>query len=846
MLHDLRFGLRLLRKAPGFTAAALLLLALGIGVNSAMFTVVHGLIFSPRGFADPERIVQLYTQDRKDPGRYRPFTHAVWRELTDRRDLFAGVLAFNHALVGVQEGTETRRAFGSMVSANYFDTLGVPLARGRPFSAEEERPGAAVPVVIVSHEHWRKTGFATDMLGRSLRINERMYTVVGIAREGFSGTTAVFGPEFYFPLGVYELLENLVVGEERRGLDREDASVLFLVARLAPGVAPGSAGAALDALGRALEARHPVAFKDQTVALGPLPRLGTSSSPRSEGPVMVFGSVLLALAGSVLLIVCLNLSGLLRARAEGRRKEFAVRQALGAGRRQLVRQMCLEGVLLASVGGGLGWLGARWAVGALAAEVEGRLPLTLFALSPGSEAVIAATAALVIGATLAFSVGPALRVARADVLADLKLAADVGAAGRRTPWWRPRQPRVAAQVALSLALLVVAGLFLRMVIGRTGIDHGFRADATVVAEVDASLGGVDETRGLESFRRAEERLRALPGVEAVSVAAIVPYGFVHVGKGVRRDGPAPAPGSKPATAAEGRAFPGTWNAVGAEYFAAMGIRVKEGRAFTALEATQRGAPPVVILDERLARRLWPDGGAIGQFVRFDGGLTDGEEVGRARQVVGVVGGTQTAYFDEGEEGAVYVPFAQGYFANAFFHVRPAAATPMAAAALVPVVRETLREAAAGVPVFKVRTFRDHADASMEVWVMRLGSVLLSVFAGFALFVAAVGLYSVKAYQVTRRTREIGVRLALGATPAAVRRLVLAEGMATAGFGVAVGLALGVVINRLLASVLEGVGAFDPVVLAGAAALLLAAAAVASWVPARRATRVNPLVALRAE
>jgi predicted permease len=846
MLHDLRFGLRLLRKAPGFTAAALALLALGIGLNSAMFTFVHALVFSPRAFADPERIVQLYTQDRKDPGRYRPFSYPVWRELDNRRDLFSGVLAFNLTLVGVQSGTETRRAFGSMVSSNYFETLGVPLARGRPFSLEEERPGAAEPVVIVSHAHWRKTGFSPDLLGGRLRINERDYTIVGITREGFSGTTALFGPEFYFPLGVYELLENFVVGEERRGLDRADAYGLYVVARLAPGVAAGSAGAALDAVGRSLEERHPIGFKDQTVALGPLPRLGTSSSPRSEGPVKVFGLVLLALAGSVLLIVCLNLSGLLLARGEARRKEFAVRRALGAGRRQLVRQMCLEGVLLAAGGGALGWLGARTAIDLLAAEVEARLPLTLFAMSAGSEAVIGATAALVVGATLAFSLGPALKFARSDVLTDLKLQGDTGAAGRRTAWWRPRQPRVVTQVALSLALLVVAGLFLRMTAGRTTADHGFRADNTVVAEVDASLGAVDDERGLELFRLTEERLGTLPGVQAAAVAAIVPYGFVHVGKGVRRDGPAPEPGSTPATAAEGRAYSGTWNAVGGAYFETMGIRVREGRAFTALEAGQRGAPPVAILDEALARRLWPEGGAVGQFVRFGDRQADEKGEARAMQVVGIVGGTRTEYFDDGEGGAVYVPFAQGYFANAHFHVRPRSDTPEAAAALVPAVRETLRTAATGVPVFKVRTFRQHAEGSMEVWVMRLGSALLGVFAAFALFVAAVGLYSVKSYQVTRRTREIGVRLALGATPGEVRRLVLGEGMATAGFGVAVGLALGVVINRLLAAVLEDIGVFDPAILGGAAAVLLVAAALASWFPARRATRVNPLEALRTE
>ncbi|HQY07061.1 MAG TPA: ABC transporter permease, partial [Lacunisphaera sp.] len=313
LLQDLKFSLRLLAKSPGFTAAAVGLLALGIGLNTGMFTFIYTLAFSPRPFADPARIVQLYTQDRQQPDQYRIFSYPLWRELTGRRDLFTGVLAFNHTIVGHQAGAETRRAFASIISGNYFDTLGVQLARGRTFTAAEEQPGAARSVVIVSHTHWRRTGFDPGLLGRTLRINEQLYTVVGIAPEGFSGTTALAGPEFYFPLGVFESLENYRFGEERRTLDRADAYNLFVVARLAPGVELGSARAALDALGASLERAYPVEFKQQTVTAGPLPRLGTSSSPRAEGVVTAFCAVLMALAGSVLLIVCLNLAGLLLA-----------------------------------------------------------------------------------------------------------------------------------------------------------------------------------------------------------------------------------------------------------------------------------------------------------------------------------------------------------------------------------------------------------------------------------------------------------------------------------------------------------------------------------------------------
>lgn len=841
--QDLRFSLRLLAKAPGFTAAAVGVLALGIGLNTGMFTVIYGLAFNPRPFADPGRIVQVYTQDKKQPDRYRLFSYPLWRELNARRDLFDRVLGFNHTLVGVQEGAATRRAFASVITANYFDTLGIPLARGRAFTAAEERPGAAEPVVIVSHAHWRKTGFDPGLLGRTLRINGRPYTVVGIAPEGFSGTTAFVGPEFYFPLGTFELLENFLIGEEHRSLDQPDAYQLFVVARLAPGIEPGSAKAALATLGANLERAFPVEFKDQAVTVGPLPRLGTSSSPRSEAALTAFCAVLMALAGAVLLIVCLNLAGLLLARGQARRKEFAIRLALGGSRAQLIRQLCLEGLMLSLVGGALGLLAADAVLGLITASLEARLPITLFLAPTGASVVVAATAVICLGATLAFSLGPALRLSRADVLTDLKQQTGEDATGPRRAWWWPRHPLVVTQIALSLALLIVAGLFLRLTFNAVTTDHGFRADNTVVAEVDANLGGLDEARSLDLFRATQERLAALPGVQSAAIGAIVPYGFIGISREVRRDGPKPAPDAKPAAAAEGRAYTGRWNSVGADYFTVMGLALKDGRAFTGAEATAPGAPRVAIIDEILARQLWPEGGAVGRFIRFSG--QEDEKTG-AMQVIGVVAFSTVDFFEELPTGAVYVPFAQGYSGNAHFHVRPAANTPAAALTLVSQVRAVLRETLVNVPVFKVTTFKQHAETSVDLWAAGLGSVLLMVFSAFAMVVAVVGIYSVKAYQVSRRTREIGIRMALGAVPGAIQALILREGLATAALGIGTGLLLGLGVNRFLSSVMHGVQPFDPLVLLAAAGAFLLSAALASWIPARKATRVNPLVALRSE
>ncbi len=843
MLHDLKFALRLLLKSPAFAGAAILVLTLGIGVNTGMFTVIHALAFSPRPFADPGRIVQVYTQDRKEPSSFRPFSQPIWRELNGRSDLFTGALAYDNTVVGVRQGEETRRTLAAIVSANYFEVLGVPLARGRGFAPAEETPGSTPQVVIVSHAYWRRSGFDPDLLGRTLRINERTYTIIGIAPEGFSGTTMLFGPELFFPLGDHAALQNFVLGEERRSLERADTYTLLVVARLAPGVDPAQARSALDALGANLERAFPVEFKDQTVTVAALPRLGSSSSPRSETPVMIFCGVLMSLAGAVLLIVCLNLASLLLARGQARRKEFAIRLALGGSRARLIRQLCLEGLLLAVVGGTLGvWL-SRMVLDVIFASMEARLPITLFVGTGGAGAIIAATAAICIGATLAFSLGPALRLSRGDVLTDLKLQTDSDPGATRPVWWRPRHPLVVMQIALSLTLLIVAGLFLRLAFGTLGVDHGFRADHTVVAEVDSSLGGLDEPRSLEAFREVRARLGALPGVSGAAFAAIVPYGFVSSTPEVRRNGPDLPPDARPSTAAEGLDFSARWNAISADYFAVMGLRLIQGRDFSAAETEAPGAPRVVIIDEILARQLWPEGDALGQSVRFTG-RRDGT-LGPL-QVVGIVASSRVDFFDENPPGAIYVPFAQGFSNNAFFHIRPAQDTAAAAIALTPQVRRLVQETAPGLPLFKVRTFKQHAEDSIELWAMNLGSTLLSVFSLFAMFVAVAGIYSVKAYQVSRRTREIGIRMALGALPSAVQGLILREGVVTALAGIGIGLLFGAGVNRLLSSVMYGLKPFDPAVLAAAAALFLAAATVAAWLPARRATKVNPLEALRTE
>ncbi|MGD9905648.1 MAG: ADOP family duplicated permease [Vicinamibacterales bacterium] len=832
---DIRYALRQLASSPGFTAAAVTVLALGIGLNAGMFSVVYAIGFAGRAFADPDRVVQLYSSRTTEPDSYRAFSYAAYEQLAGT-EAFAGVLAHVPALVGVTEGQESRRTFGVIVSRNYFDVLGVPLAAGRGFTADESRPGEDVPVVVATWAFWQRHAFDPALVGSTVRVNERPFTVVGITPRGFTGTMSVFGPELFFPLGVFHSVANVFDGGIAPRLDRPGVFQLFLVGRLAPDVSIEAATTRLQSAAAALAATMPVDYRDARLTLAPLPRFGTSTSPSDEGAVALLGALMLGLTAAVLLTVCLNLAAMLLARGRVRRKELAVRLALGASRLRVVRQLLVEGLLLSAAGGAIGAGLAGSGVGALQGAFTALLPVSLSLDGLRSPVVGAATAGFCLLAAVGFALGPALHHSRADVLTDLKAQPGTDPSPRRR-WW-PRHPLVAAQVALSVALLVAAGLFVRM--ARTGmaVDLGFDADATVLAEVDPSLAGYDATRSLAVLGAVERRLATLPGVAAVGVAPVVPLGVIHLSRDVRRAGPDLPDGARPATPDQGRAFDAPFNAVNQGYFAAMGVRLLAGRTFTDVESYDAAAPPVAILDEALARRLWPAGGALGERIQFQ--TREGDRT--AYVVVGIVAPSHWTLFEAELPGAVFVPLARGPHSPAFLHVRGAAAMPPGADA----VRQAIREAAPGLPLFTARPFPDHVDGSIEFWALNRASALFASFGVVAMVVALVGLYGVMAHAVARRTREIGIRIAVGAEPGAVRRMILGESLATTLGGVVAGVLLGLAVGQLLASVFVDVAAFDVAVFTAAPLAFVVAATAAAWGPARRATAVSPTVALRAE
>jgi len=863
-LQDLRFSLRLLGRTPGFTAAAIAVLALGIGANTAIFSLVHELVWSPRPYAHPEQVAQLYTQDKKNPKKFRMFSYPTYRDIAAQNSAFSGILAHNLTLVGVGEGETSRRTFAAIVSANYFSVLGVPLVQGRTFLPDEEKPGTNPQVVIASHVFWRKTGFDPALVGKTIRVNERQFTVVGIAPENFTGTMMLFGPELYFPLGVFDLLSNDYDAAAKQSLSRRDAYNLFLVGRLKPGLTLAAADPALHTLAANLEKTYPVEQKDQTMLAHELPRLSTSNSPAEENDLNMLGLLLVGMAGIVLLIASLNLANMLLARGTARRKEIAIRLALGGGRARIVRQLLTEGFVLSLAGGVAGLLLAIWSADLLVNSLTALLPVTIFFRGAANPAIFGATLAFCTFATLFFALGPAIKLTRADVIGDLKEHAGEDTVRRRRRWL-PRNPLVVLQIALSLALLTAAGLFIRGALAAGSVETGFKATDTIVAEVDASLGGYDQTRSLELYRAVNDRLAALPGVQASSIGAVVPFGFVNISRPVQRAGIKLAPDAHPATAAEGLAFTARWNSIGADYFTTMGLPLLRGRVFNAAETDNTGAPAVAIIDDVLAKKLFPNGDALGQHIQWgdrtapraagggsDGNMGSSDDISRRAdetkpvEIVGIVPTTRWELFEKEPGGAIYVPFAQGFQSNAFFHVRTAPRAPGADRAMIEAIRREIRAAAPGVPLFNVKTFSQHLGGSMQLWVVRAGAAMFGVFGGLALILAVVGLYGVKAYSVSRRTREIGIRMALGAEPGAVQRMILREGATMTLTGIGLGLLLGLGVGQACAGLLYRVSALDPYAFTIAPLVLAAAALAACWLPARRATKISPMTALRTE
>src|ERR1700731_2585441 len=614
MIRDLKFAFRQLFKAPALTIAGVTVLALGIGVNTAVFTLVNTLFFAPPAYAKPHEMVQLFSQDKKDPKKFRGFSYPTYLDVREQNTVFSDVMGFNLAFVGLGQKGDTRRAFSAVVTSNYFSVLGVPLARGRAFLPEEETPGHDASVAIVSYRYWQKHDLDPGVLGSQLLINGRSFTIVGIAPKGFVGTMQILSPEVWLPMSVYDQVANDFASDNKTTINDRKGTDVRIMGRLKPGMTAAAAKPALEGLAANLEKAYPVEQKDQTFLIAPVSRNSVSNNPAAESGIEVIAPLLLGMAVVVLLVACLNLANMLLARGTARRKEIAIRLALGGSRWRIVRQLLTEGFALAMLGGVGGLILGLWSSDLLVASMRRLMPLDVVWLSGPNPAILAATFGFCLLGTLMFALGPALKISRSAVVMDLKEHAGEDVVRRR---WKflPRNPLVVVQIAFSLALITAAALFIRGADKAASLDTGLKPGASYLLGVDASLAGYEPKRAQELYRSLNERLAALPGVEHTSISATVPFGMIELDRNVQRAGVRPGPDATPATAAEGLAFKVSWDSVGADYFSTVGLPVIRGRAFTEAETTQPG-PKVAVIDEILAKKLWPNGDALGQRIQY--------------------------------------------------------------------------------------------------------------------------------------------------------------------------------------------------------------------------------------
>ena len=826
--QDCRFAFRLLRKSPGFAAAAVIVLALGIGATGAMFSVINAALLRPViGTGVDARLVGIYSGDRTRPDGFRPFSYPEYLELRDRNDAFAHLIAEGSLRTGLTQHGATRRVSTVLVSSNYFTALGVPMLAGRSFTADEEHPLAGAAVVVVSPGIAAGYGGVTSAVGVRLVLNGREFTIVGVAPEWFRGTMAVMTSQIWAPFGAARQLvpANQLGYVAPVSFDRSTPTLL-LAGVLNDGVSPAGAQARLAPLAGALAAAYPDTNAHQELVVRPRSRTARGAAPRSDAIALAGSAVLMALAGMVLGVACLNLANLLLARGSARRAEIAVRLALGASRVRIVRQLVIEGMLLSTAAAGVA-LVCSWAIARVFVSSLTRLaPMPIFLdVSPDARVIAAIVGATLLG-TVVFSLGPAWRVSRPALATAFNTGSSHGASRASRPTLSGAM--VAAQIMMSVALLVTAGVFLRASMRAAVAEPGFPLAGGLVAELDGALAGIDARSARTQYLGVLDRVRQLPGVRDASLASIVPYGD-GAGRLVRGDG----------EAADAAPTFATTTVVGASYFSTIGLPITTGRDFTATEAGYRSGG-VAIVDRLFAERVFDVANPVGRTVHLvdpEGGVDDSLEI------VGLVPGVQDDIL-EPPRPHLYVPFGRSFRVAMTLHVR---VDPGVEARMIEPVRRAIAAEARPLPLLSILTLTEHRDRSPNLWTMITASRVFAVFGLVALVLATTGMYGLRAYLVALRTRDIGIRLALGATRGRIITQLMMEGTGLAVTGLVAGLVVAAGIARLLQSgLMLDLAAPDPVTFMSAAAISALATASALLLPACRALRIDPAVALRPE
>jgi predicted permease len=815
-LRDLKYGLRSMARAPAFSFFAILALGLGIGASTTVFTVVNSLLLHPLPAQDSSRLVALYTTDLKSQrqsGNLLPISYLNLKDYETRNAVFSRLAGFSPPMpMTLIQGKEQERFFGQLVTDGYFETLGLTPAKGRFFlPGEVSMPGSA-PVAVLSYGVWKnRFNSAADVIGKTLEINGAPLTVIGVAPQGFLGVSAIFGPDVWLPA----TMAQQVLPIELQDVLRERGKPFFQgIARLKSGVSRSQAEASLQTIAATLLREDPDANAGHTISVQPITTALFSSTGGERGLALA-STVLLLIVGLVLLIACSNVANLLLARAVSRRQETAVRLAIGASRGRLVRQLLTESMLLGLVGGiaglGIGYEGCRFLWSFRPPEYARNL------VDPKLDATVFLFGLLLSLATgFIFGIVPAMRASKTGLVESLKEETHVtGPSGRSA---RFQKTLLAGQVAFSLVSLIAASLFLRAVQRAYDIDPGF--DDRHLAVLMLNPGQQDVVRIKAFYREVENRVSRIPGVQAVTWASNLPF-WSSASRGVFIEGQQLLRKSETISTVT--------NTIDLDYFKTMQIPLLQGRAFN--EGDQEGSLPVVVINEDLARRYWPNGNAVGNHLRFSGDTV-------RRQIIGVVKTTNYTTLGEAPQPCLYLPLRQNPGANSNLYVRSADDPSLVLAE----VQRGIKDVDPKVQVTDART--GGKIVNQVLWNARIVLGMLGIFGLIALALASVGLYGILAYSVRSRQRELGVRMALGASRSDVLRFVLQQGMVLVGIGVGAGLAISLLAGRAFSRMLFGLSPADPLSLIGASAVLVLVAALACYLPALAASRMDPMQALR--
>jgi len=807
--QDLRYGARMLIKQPGFTLTAALTLALGIGANTAIFSVINALILNPPRIPEADRVAAIWRteKDKRTKGYVSYLDLQDWRAQSRSFEAVAGYKANGFILLNDEQA---ERLQGMRVTANFLSLLKVQPLRGRDFRVEEEKRGAE-GVVIISHQFWQnRLGGSEAALGRRLDLNGKPFTVIGVLPPGFE-----------FPLAPKQAELITTIAAEGGNLDQRGAQVLRAVGRLRQGVTFTEAQAELTNVAANLERQYPQYSRNITAYLTPVGEQIVGSEARRAL------WVLLGAVGFLLLIACVNVTNLLLARASARRKELALRVALGAGTWRIARHLLTESLLLALLSGGAGLLVAAWGISAIKYYGAEQLP-RLDEVQINARALVFTLAVSVLTALL-FGLLPIFKAARPDINEVLKAGAKTATGGGSMRLWR--DSLVVAEVALGLMLLIGAGLMIRSFGLLVNVHPGFEPENVLTGQVSLTRAAYeDHEERLRYVNQTLERLRSLPGVESAAFVAPMPFSGGNVGSDFRIEGrPRPEPGQEPDAGNR---------SVTAQYFQAIGIPLLKGRYFS--EQDRRGgAVGAAIINEALARRYFPNEEPIGKYVSNIGAnQNDGDP--ERWEIVGVVGDVRHRNLTRPATPELYLPYQQNSWSWGNFFVR----TTNDPAALTRSFTEAVRSGDKTVPVINVRPLAQ--AISDTVAQARFYALLFALFGATGLLLTLTGVYSVISYTVSQQTQEIGVRMALGAQARDVLKLVVGHGLVLTLIGVGLGLLGSLGLTRLMQTLLFSVSATDPLVFAGVAAALAAVASAACYVPARRATKVDPLVALRCD